>query len=231
VTTKQTLLLVDDDDALIKQVGQFLEQSGYDVVLAFDGQAGLLAFEQHQPDLVLLDWMMPGINGIDLCREIRQQSQVPIIMLTAKGEETDKIIGLELGADDYMTKPYSLRELLARIRSNLRRVTSQPTTTPSRLSFPHFELDITERKLFVNKQSIEITHTEFDMLQLFCSHPARVYRRDTLLDQLRGKEPESFDRSVDMHISNLRKKIEPNPKKPMYLITVWGVGYRFESQS
>ena len=229
--TNQTILLVDDDDTLITQVGQFLQQSQYNIVLAFDGRAGLAAFEHHHPDLVLLDWMMPEINGIDLCREIRRQSEVPIIMLTAKGEETDKIIGLELGADDYMTKPYSLRELLARIRSNLRRTTSKSLPPQSRLSFPHFELNVSERKLIVDDHSVEITRTEFDMLQLFCSNPGLVYSRDVLLERISGKESEAFDRAVDMHISNLRKKIEPNPKKPIYLITVWGIGYRFENQS
>jgi len=227
-----SILMIEDDEFLAQQVGRFLEQSGYQVNLVFDGQQALASFNTNAPDLILLDWMLPEISGIDLCREIRKTSTVPIIMLTAKGEESDKIIGLELGADDYMTKPYSLKELLARIRRILRRVTeAEQQVAPietERLKFPHFELDESTHRLIVNGQPLETTRSEFDLLRLFCRQPGRVFSRDDLLSHISGKEHGAFDRSVDMHISNLRKKIEPAPKKPVYLKTVWGVGYRFE---
>lgn len=231
---QQSILLVEDDEALAEQVAQFLEQSGYSVDIACDGKQGLARFQEKPPDLILLDWMLPELPGIDLCREIRKTSDVPIIMLTAKGEEIDKIVGLELGADDYMTKPYSLKELLARIRTNLRRVASmhdnmtRPDTAEASLHFPHFELNEATHRLIVDSQPVETTRSEFDLLLLFCNHPGRVFSRNDLLAHVSGKDHGVFDRSIDMHLSNLRKKIEPDPKKPIYLTTVWGVGYRFE---
>jgi two-component system OmpR family response regulator len=231
----ELILLIEDDKILARQVCQYIEKSGYDVILAHDGMKGLETFQTKKPNLILIDWMLPEINGIDVCREIRKSSNVPIIMLTAKGDETDKVIGLELGADDYMTKPYSLKELLARIRVNLRRISSPKLSTMDTvkdniLSFPHFELKVSNHKLLVNNQALTITRSEFDLLLLFCNNPERVFSRNELLDHVSGRESGSFDRSVDVHISNLRKKIEPDPKKPIYLITVWGVGYRFEGK-
>ena len=228
-----TLLLVEDDEILANRVSEFLQQSGFNVTIALDGKQALVAFKNTSVDLVLLDWMLPEISGIDLCREFRMISNIPIIMLTAKSEESDKIVGLELGADDYMTKPYSLKELLARIRSNLRRQHASPTpaevpVNSESMEFPHFSLNLTSHKLIVKGNTIETTRSEFDLLLLFCQHPERVYNRNDLLNQLNGKEHGAFDRSIDMHISNIRKKIEPDPKKPIYLKTVWGVGYQFE---
>lgn len=230
---KHTLLLVDDDEVLAKQVAGFLEQSGYELSIALDGKQALEKVQQTKFDLLLLDWMLPEISGIDVCKEIRKTSTVPIIMVTARGEETDKIIGLELGADDYMTKPYSLKELLARIRSLLRRSSelqqNENTLTADIVRrFPHFEIHESSHELIVGGLNVEITRSEFDLVGLFCSQPGHVFTRNDLLSHITGKEHGAFDRSVDMHISNIRKKIEPDPKRPIYFKTVWGVGYRFE---
>ncbi len=222
------ILVVDDDYKLADFVKEFLEQHHYQVYLAHDGLKGLELFRTFEPDMVLLDLMLPELDGLEVCKTIRQSSQVPIIMLTAKGEESDKVIGLELGADDYIPKPFGLKELHARMRAVMRRHDKPAETAQSLIQMRRFSLNLMSHELIVEGRPQEITNSEFELLKLFVLHPGRVYSREELLERVRGRDMESFDRAMDMHISNLRKKIEPDPKKPVCIKTVWGVGYKFE---
>ena len=229
------ILIIDDDRKMVAQLDDFLSQQGYQVEAAYDGQEGLDKALKNQADVVLLDWMMPGLNGIDVCRELRKYSNVPIIMLTAKGNEADKVVGLELGADDYMSKPFGLMELQARIRGQMRRRQMDKTEAEEQaqdceeLSFPHFSVNYGRRELLVDNVMVELTRSEFDLLWLLASNPGRVYSRDKLLDHISGGQAYAQERAVDMHMSNLRRKIEPNVKKPTYIKTAWGVGYSFNA--
>ena len=227
------LLIIDDDARLVKNVLTYLKDFDYLIESAFNGTEGLEKVQSFNPDLIILDLMMPGLDGLEVCREIRKGNQVPIIMLTARGEESDVVSGLEVGADDYLTKPFSLRELAARVKANLRRSTTRATIAPPKVTaITHGELiiDPSKREVYKNKELLTLTSTEFNLLWLLASQPGIVFSRDRLLDELRNRELELFDRSIDAHISNVRKKIEDSPKSPRYIVTVWGTGYKFQEQ-
>jgi two-component system alkaline phosphatase synthesis response regulator PhoP len=227
----QKILIIDDDARLVKNVETYLKDFGYRIDAALNGADGLQKVKSFQPDLVVLDLMMPGLDGLEVCREIRKDNAVPIIMLTARGEESDVVAGLEVGADDYLTKPFSLRELAARVKAALRRTRAvQADQTPAENSRIIGELTINPatREVIKRKKAITLTNTEFKLLMLFASNPGVVFSRDRLLDEVRDRELEPFDRSIDAHISNLRNKIEDSPRKPRYIITVWGAGYKFQ---
>jgi two-component system OmpR family response regulator len=226
------ILIIDDDARLVKNVETYLADFDYHIEGALNGMAGLEKVKTFQPDLIILDLMMPKMDGLEVCREIRKDNQVPIIMLTARGEESDVVAGLEVGADDYLTKPFSLRVLAARVKANLRRTGTAAKSTPSSKETTITKGDLTinpsRREVYKKKQKIALTNTEFNLLWLLASQPGVVFSRDRLLDELRNRELELFDRSIDAHISNVRKKIEDSPKNPRYIVTVWGTGYKFQ---
>ncbi len=235
------ILLVDDEPLLIKGLKFSLEQEGYETDEALDGESAMEKFEQNAYDLVLLDVMLPKLSGIEVCQRIREQSQVPIIMLTAKGEDMDKILGLEFGADDYMTKPFNILEVKARIRSIFRRVSMSaaapaPATEappvqaakPSNvLTSGELSVNVLSRSAFINGQDVGLTAKEYDLLHLFMEHPGKVFTREELLETVWQYDYLGDFRTVDVHIRRLREKIEPDPAKPSYIMTKWGVGYYF----
>jgi DNA-binding response OmpR family regulator len=226
-----TILVVDDERKIVDLVRLYLEREGYRVLAAYDGKSALALARQEKPALIVLDWMLPGLSGVDLCRTLRQESAVPIVMLTARAEETDKLIGLELGADDYVTKPFSPRELVARVRAVLRRSegTAGPGAEQEQISVTVGEVtaDMARHQVWVAGRSVELTPTEFALLAALIQSPGRVYTRLQLLDKALGDSYEGYERTVDAHIKNLRQKLEPDPAKPRYVITVYGVGYKF----
>jgi DNA-binding response OmpR family regulator len=218
-------LLIDDDARLGALLVEYLGKHEIDVTAAGDGPRGLAALRKSRPDLVLLDLMLPGMDGLDVCRKIRattEWSGLPVIMLTAKGEDVDKVVGLEVGADDYLAKPFNPRELLARIRAVLRR--AGPAATPARLRVGRLELDFAAREVTVSGKRRVLTHYEFELLATLARATGRVLSREQILDALKG-ESEPFDRSIDVHVAKLRAKLEPDPKEPRYIKTVRGVGY------
>ena len=222
----QTILVVDDEAKLRELIRVYLEQEGYRVVQAPNGREALFVARHEKPDLIILDVMMPEMGGYDFIRAFNKESQTPIIMLTAKVEDSDKILGLELGADDYVTKPFNVRELLARVRVVLRRMNkSAPEADVLRAS--DIVLDRTTVTVRVADQLVELTKTEFELLATFMSAPQKVFSRLDLLDHMSGDAFEGYERTIDVHIRNLRTKIEPDPKHPKYIETVYGMGYRF----
>ena len=226
----QKILIIDDDARLVKNILTYLKDFGYRMEAAYNGMEGLQKFKSFGPDLVILDLMMPVLDGLEVCREIRKESAVPIVMLTARVEEADVVTGLEVGADDYLTKPFSLRELAARIKARLRRTAPPQSVSTQKgdiIVSGSLTIDPSRRVVYKKEQKISLTGTEFNLLWLMASKPGIVFSRDRLLDELRNRELEPFDRSIDAHISHLRKKIENLPKNPKYIITVWGVGYKF----
>lgn len=222
----KTILVVDDEARLVNLVKAYLEQGGFRVVTAKNGREALFICRQEKPDLILLDIMMPEMDGHEFLRVHRQERPTPIILLTARVEEDDKIIGLELGADDYVTKPFSPRELLARVRAVLRRG-SQPVESSARLRVAGISLDLERFLVEVEDERIDLTRSEFDLLAILMGSPGRAFSRLDLLDRLQGTTFEGSERTIDVHIKNLRAKIEPNPRQPRYVETVYGVGYRF----
>jgi DNA-binding response OmpR family regulator len=224
------ILLVDDEERLLALLKAYLAQEGFRVLTARNGRDALLIARQEKPDLIVLDLMMPELDGYDFLRHHRKESETPVIMLTARLEETDKILGLELGADDYVTKPFSPRELTARIRAVLRR-SGQPQAEPDILRAADVTLDRSGRQVKVGEQKVELTPTEFDLLAALMSYPGRAYSRLELLARIQGHDYEGYERAVDAHIKNLRAKIEPDPRNPRYVETVFGVGYRFANES
>ena len=225
------VLIVDDEKRISEGVRKYFEQAGFSVQTAYDGNTALKIALSGQPDLIVLDWMLPGMSGIDVCREIRRESNVPIIMLTARVEESDKLIGLELGADDYITKPFSPRELVARARTVLRRAQMPPVQTRSLYEFGSVVVDTNSRECRVNNELISLTPTEFDLLVYLIRHPNQVFSRSQLLDAIDLGAFEGVERTVDVHIHNLRKKIEQDPANPQFIITVFGIGYKFNQLS
>jgi len=221
-----TILVVDDEARIVKLVRDYLERAGFHVLAAHDGETALRVVHRDQPDLIVLDLMLPGVDGLDVCRRLRQESGVPIIMLTARVEEADRIVGLELGADDYVTKPFSPRELVARVRATLRRASGQvgPATM---LRAGEVELDTAALTATVAGQPVDLTPTEFQVLAALARQPGRVFSREQLLEAVHGVAFDGYDRSVDSHVKNLRRKIEPDPRQPRYIQTVYGLGYRF----
>jgi DNA-binding response OmpR family regulator len=221
-----TVLVVDDEPIVREVVVRYLEREGFDTLEAGDGDRARELLELGSPDLVLLDVMLPGVDGLELCRWIRSRSELPVIMLTARGEEADRIVGLELGADDYVTKPFSPRELTARVRTVLRR--SGPDTGPAeRLAYGDLVLDAAEREVRRDGRPVRLTAREFDLLWFLASHPRRVFSRDQLMQRVWGYEAALDTGTVTVHVRRLREKIEADPSRPARLQTVWGVGYRF----
>jgi two-component system alkaline phosphatase synthesis response regulator PhoP len=226
----ETILVVDDEPKITKLARDYLEQASYNVLVAADGIVALQTARSEQPDLIILDLMLPKMDGLDVCRTLRRESAVPIIMLTARSEETDRLVGLELGADDYITKPFSPRELVARVRATLRRVQGR-VYTPGTLRAGSLEIDLERHRLFIDDQHVHLTRSEFALLSTLAQHPGQVLSRAQLLDGLYGIDTVTgYDRSVDAHIKNLRRKIEPDPSQPAYILTVYGIGYRFNDQ-
>ncbi len=225
------ILLVDDEKLFVKGLSAILEHEGFQVTKAFDGEKAWELIQKVSFALILLDLMLPKIDGLTLCREIRKKSDVPIIMLTAKGEDIDKIIGLELGADDYLAKPFNSRELLARIRAVLRR-SSLKRAESSFLAEGEREIIIDREKwlVLVEEKEVELTGKEFDLLELLWKNPGRVFTREKLLELVWGYNFWGDERTVDVHIRRLREKIEPNPGTPRFVLTKWGVGYYFREK-
>ena len=222
----KTILVVDDKKSLRDLVKVYLTQEGFRVVTADNGRRALFVARHEKPDLILLDIMMPEMDGYDFIRVYRKERDTPIILLTARLEESNKVVGLELGADDYVTKPFGMRELVARIRAVLRRVEKSPVPTEM-LRAGDITLDRSTRRVTVGDQAVYLTPTEFDVLAVLMSAPGHVFSRHALLEQVQGVAVASLERSIDVHISNLRTKIEPDPSNPRYIETVFGVGYRF----
>jgi two-component system alkaline phosphatase synthesis response regulator PhoP len=222
----KTILVVDDEPQIVEICRDYLKAAGFDVITANDGPKGLATAQREHPDLVVLDLMLPGMDGLDVCRELRRENSIPIIMLTARVEETDKLIGLELGADDYLTKPFSPRELVARVRTVLRRVSGLTPTEVIRAG--QVTLDRTRYRVVLPDREVTLTPTEFDILATLASQPGRIFSRAQLLIAARGVAFESYERAIDSHIRNLRRKIEPIEGEPRYIITVHGVGYKYE---
>jgi two-component system alkaline phosphatase synthesis response regulator PhoP len=220
------ILVVEDEARIAQIVRDYLELAGYRVAIAGKGTDALAFARSRRPDLIVLDLGLPGMDGLEVTRALRKQSNVPIIMLTARVEESDKLIGLELGADDYITKPFSPKELVARVRAVFRRI--DPMPDPAALvRAGEVELDRLRMQATVKGRRIELTPTEFELLATLARHSGRVFTRAQLLDAIRGLEAESFDRAVDVHVKNLRRKLEPDPRNPRYVLTVYGVGYKF----
>lgn len=225
----KTILVADDKANIRNLVRDYLEAEGFRVVIAADGREALYAARAEKPDLILLDIMMPEMSGYDFIKAYRKESATPIILLTAKLDETDKVLGLELGADDYVTKPFGMKELVARINAVLRRV-ERPAATSEILSIGGIHLDVESRAVKTFGRPVSLTPSEFDLLHVLMSAPGKVFSRSELLLKLQGTTFEGVERTIDVHIRNLRTKIEPNPSEPIYIKTVFGVGYRFHSE-
>ena len=223
------ILVVDDERLLVKGLKFNLEQEGYQVETAFDGEEAIRLAHDESISLILLDLMLPKVDGFTVCRTIRSFSNVPIIMVTAKSEDIDKILGLEYGADDYVTKPYNIREVTARVKAILRRVNPSPKGDKNKIVMSgNIVLDYNFRRLQINDKTIELTSKEFDLLELFLRNPGKVYTRENLLDIAWGFDYPGDVRTVDVHIRRLREKIEENPAEPKYIRTKWGVGYYYK---
>ncbi len=224
------ILIVDDEEMIVRTVKAYLDREGFKTYTAFDGEEALRAFADKGPDLIVLDLMLPKVSGIEVTRSIRAKSSVPIIMLTAKAAEADRVVGLELGADDYVVKPFSPRELVARIRAVLRRFEGEGSEV-ERIVVGGLEIDLKTRELKVDGNEIELTPTEFDLLAYLARHPGQVFTRLQLLREVQGYTYDSFARTIDTHVKNLRRKIEADPKMPTHILTVHGVGYRFARET
>ena len=221
------ILVIDDEPKIVEICRDYLRAAGFDVVTASDGPQGLAAARREKPDLVVLDLMMPGMDGLDVCRALRREGDTPIIMLTARVEESDKLVGLELGADDYITKPFSPRELAARVRVVLRRAGGDPTSEVIRAG--DVTLDRARYEAQLPEKTISLTPTEFEIFATLASQPGRIFSRAQLLIAARGVAFESYERAIDSHIRNLRRKLESDDGRQRYIVTVHGVGYKFES--
>jgi len=222
------ILVVDDEPSIREVVGLYLRRDGHDVISATDGEEALEVFRESEPDLVVLDLMLPKMSGLEVCRRMRADRRVPLIMLTARGEEEERIVGLSLGADDYVVKPFSPRELAARVAAVLRRVEEPSGLVDQRvLSFDELQIDPNTRKVLVRGEPVTLTAREFDLLYRLASSPRRVYTRDQLMELVWGYTFSADTSTVTVHVRRLREKIEPDPAQPRYLHTVWGVGYKF----
>lgn len=226
---QERILVVDDEPKIVKLARDYLEKSGFQVLSAGEGPTALAMARRERPDLIVLDLMLPGMNGYDVCRMLRRESAVPIIMLTARAEESDQIVGLELGADDYITKPFSPRALVARVRALLRRANHQ-LHQPDMIQSGGLVLDLPGHRATLNGEPLHLTPNEFGILTVLVQHPGQTLSREQLLEQVHGAAATGFDRSVDSHIKNLRRKLEPDPTTPRFIETVYGVGYRFVEQ-
>src|SRR5436190_22487070 len=222
-----TILVVDDEPRIVQLVRDYLEHGGFTVLTAADGPTALRAARTGRPDLVVLDLGLPGLDGLDVTRALRREGDVPIIMLTARTEESDKLVGLELGADDYLTKPFSPKELVARVRAVLRRVEGMRQPADVIRVGDDVELDVARMEARFGGRQVDLTRTEFQLLATMARQPGRVFTRAQLLEAVRGVAVESYERAIDAHVKNIRRKIEPDPRSPPHLVTVFGVGYRF----
>ena len=225
-TMNEMVLVVDDEPKIAKLACDYLEQGGFRVATAGNGAAALESVKRARPDLIVLDLRLPDMDGLDVCRAVRRDSDVPIIILTARADEADRLIGLELGADDYVTKPFSIRELMARVKAVLRRV-SPPATTPEVYRFSNVEVNIRSNEVRRAGEPVELSAKEFALLVYLVAHPAETLSRDRLLDAVWGYENYPNTRTVDTHILHLRQKLEPNPEEPRLILTVHGSGYKF----
>lgn len=225
----ELILIVDDEQRIVRQVRDYLEHGGFRVLAAGDGKTALAQARQAKPDLIVLDLNLPGMDGLDVCRTLRRESDTPIIMLTARVEETDRLIGLELGADDYVTKPFSPRELVARVRVILRRV-NRDGMQNGVLRAADLEIDLNGHRVLRGGEAVQLSRTEFSLLAVLAQHPGQTFSRAQLVDRLHNVAFQGFDRSIDAHIKNLRRKLEPDPGAPRYVLTVFGVGYKFAEE-
>jgi DNA-binding response OmpR family regulator len=223
------ILIIDDEAKIVEICQDYLKAAGFSVVTSLDGEGGLEKARKEKPDLILLDLMLPGIDGLDICRELRKESNTPIIMLTARVEETDKLIGLELGADDYITKPFSPREMVARVRTVLRR--AQGDSTAEVIRAGNLTLDRNRFIVLINEREISLTPTEFEILATLASQPGRIFSRSQLLMAVRGVAFESYERAIDSHIRNLRKKLDADMSNFEWIVTIHGVGYKFNEKA
>ncbi len=223
------VLIIEDEMKIARTVRLYLEQSNYQVAVITDGQQALAAFRHEEPDVVLLDLMLPNVDGWEICRQIRRESGVPIIMLTARSDEADKLMGLELGADDYITKPFSPREVVARIRAVMRRARGlvQPSTV---LRLGRLEIDLAQHQALFDENLLELTPLEYDILTTMAERPGQVFTRLQLLKATQNVAYEGYERNIDQHIKNLRAKLHDDARKPTYILTVFGVGYRFAKE-
>ncbi len=222
---RRTILVVDDDQKLVELIKLYLERDGYRVLTAYDGREALELARSKCPNLIILDLMLPGVDGLDVCEILRRESKVPIIMLTARATEQDRITGLDLGADDYITKPFSLGELLARVRAVLRRAEGEEG--PEELAFTGLKIDFRRHEVLRGERPVSLTPTEFKLLAALAREPGRVFTRVQLIHAALGYDFKGFERTIDTHIKNLRKKLEPDPRNPRYIKTVFGIGYKF----
>lgn len=230
--SEQHILIVDDEPQILEVLKLYLSREGFRVSTAPDGASALTAFEKNSPDLVVLDLMLPQVSGLEVFKQIRAQRALPIIMLTAKGDELDRILGLELGADDYVVKPFSPREVVARVKNVLRRAQRPPETPAEKeIHCGDLRIDPLARRVNVGDRAIELTGKEFDLLYFLARHPGQVFTRAQLMDQVWGYEFYGDASTVTVHVRHLREKIEANPSEPRYLATVWGVGYKFEKEN
>lgn len=223
----KTILVVDDEAKIVQIARDYLEHAGFSVIGAGDGNTAVALAKDKQPDLIVLDLGLPGMDGLDFTRAIRKTSDTPIIMLTARGEETDKLVGLELGADDYIVKPFSPKELVARVRTVLRRADAKPNEPAQLIRTTDIQLDVPKMSASVNGAPVQLTATEFQLLATLARQPGRIFTRAQLLDAVRGVAFESYERAIDAHIKNIRRKIEPDTREPRYILTVYGIGYKF----
>ncbi|RPI33101.1 MAG: DNA-binding response regulator [Chloroflexota bacterium] len=226
----ELILVVDDEPKIARLARDYLEKDGFRVTNASDGSTALAMARRERPDLIVLDLMLPGMDGLDVCRALRRESDIPIIMLTARAEETDRLIGLELGADDYIVKPFSPRELVARVRVVLRRVRGG-VRQPGVVRVSDLEIDLEGHRVSRGGQPVQLSRHEFTLLAVLAQHPGQTFTRAQLLDRLHGFAYQGYDRSIDAHIKNLRRKLEPLPAEPRYVLTVYGVGYKFSDEA
>jgi len=227
------ILVVDDEPQIVSILKAYLEKSGFDVVTAEDGLVALAVFRKEKPEFMILDLNLPGMDGLDVCRTVRRESDIPILMLTARVEETDKLIGLEIGADDYVIKPFSPKEVVARVRTILRRSPASETEKKAEdisriIQVGDLSIDLDQHRVSRSAAKIELTPTEFEILLVLARQPKRVFSRLQIMEQAQGDAFEGYERTIDAHIKNIRIKLEPNPKKPIYIHTVFGVGYKLE---
>jgi len=223
----KSILVVDDEKRIVEIVRAYLEREGYRVTAAYEGDTALELARREHPDLIVLDLMLPGVSGWDICRALRKESDVPIIMLTARDDVPARVVGLELGADDYVTKPFERKELVSRVKAVLRRSgAARPSSAVLRVG--DLSIDVEKRLVLRGDEAIELTPTEFELLRVMAEHPGRVYTRMQLLDSVQGDAFEGYERTMDSHVKNLRRKIEPDPEHPSRIITVYGVGYKVQ---
>jgi DNA-binding response OmpR family regulator len=223
------ILVVDDEPKIVQLARDYIDRAGFAVLTAGDGKSALAVARAEKPDLIVLDLGLPGMDGLDVARAVRKDSNVPIIILTARGEETDKLVGLELGADDYITKPFSPKELVARVRAVLRRLDSARAGQEI-IHIADLTLDVPRMQVMVGDRAVQVTPTEFQLLAMLAREPGRIFTRGQLLDAIRGVAFESYERAIDAHIKNLRRKIEPDPHAPRYILMVYGIGYKFADE-